>query len=304
MGVLSNRVPVLAQPPDFGEGEYHSALVLVTNACNLTCPHCFVFRDETPNDPRDKLKDATLLYQLRVLRDRHNIKSMLFMGGEPMIRRDLVLTAMDLFEQSSIVTNGTYGIPSVPGHLVTVSLDGPRAYNDQVRGKGVFDKVRDAIHARDPCDGTTVILQMTLTRDNARYLEEYLRTIADWPVNGVAFTFYVPASDDRSIFAWRDLKERDVVVRKLIELKKEFPQIKANVGALELMFSDVCLESTGIHGEHCVTKKMLPLYVGQNGRLERTFCCYGNNVDCTRCGAYAVFNGAYHRKAGLGGGFG
>ncbi|MDP6377046.1 MAG: radical SAM protein [Pseudomonadales bacterium] len=296
MGAQGDGIPVLAEPPDFGQGDYRSALVLVTNACNLTCPHCFVFRDETPHDPRDKLRDATLLHQLRVLRDRHNIKSMLFMGGEPMIRRNLVLTAMDLFEQSSIVTNGTYGIPSVPGHLVTVSLDGPPEYNDQVRGRDVFDKVRDAIFARDPGDGTTVILQMTITRDNAPHLEEYVRHVADWPVDGIAFTFYVPSSDDRSVFVWKDLKERDAVIRRLLKLKRQFPQIKANVGALELMFSDVCLESTGTQGENCLLKSTLPLYVGENGRLERTFCCYGNNVDCTRCGAYAVFNGAYHRK--------
>jgi hypothetical protein len=42
----------------------------------------------------------------------------------------------------------------------------------------------------------------------------------------------------------------------------------------------------------------LPLYVGDGGQFERTFCCYGNDVDCTRCGAYAVFNAAYHRAKG------
>jgi hypothetical protein len=42
----------------------------------------------------------------------------------------------------------------------------------------------------------------------------------------------------------------------------------------------------------------LPLYVGDGGQFERTFCCYGNDVDCTRCGAYAVFNASYHRAKG------
>ena len=39
----------------------------------------------------------------------------------------------------------------------------------------------------------------------------------------------------------------------------------------------------------------LPLYMGDGGNFERTFCCYGNDVDCSRCGAYSVFNTAYHR---------
>ena len=134
----------VSEPTDFGERQYPYALVNVTNVCNLDCRHCFVFRADNPQAPRDKMNDATMLHQLEVLRDRHGIRSMLFMGGEPMIRKDMVLQAAKLFPESAIVTNGTYGIPSLPGHLVTVSLDGPMALNDPIRGEGVFAKVREA----------------------------------------------------------------------------------------------------------------------------------------------------------------
>src|SRR5690242_10741531 len=163
----------LREPTDFGDRNFRSALVNVTNVCNLECRHCFVYRDGNPNLARDKMDDATMLHQLRVLRDKHEIKSMLFMGGEPMIRKRLVLEAINLFERGSIVTNGTYGIPSVPGHLVTVSLDGPERMNDPIRGAGVFSKVKEAVFARDAREGTTVILQMTVTKENAPGLEEF-----------------------------------------------------------------------------------------------------------------------------------
>jgi MoaA/NifB/PqqE/SkfB family radical SAM enzyme len=287
------------EPTDFGDARFPAALVNVTNVCNLSCAHCFVFRAENPNQARDRMDDATMLHQLRVLRDRHGIESMLFMGGEPMIRKRLVLEAMALFPRASIVTNGTYGIPSVPGHLVTVSLDGPEALNDSIRGPGVFGKVRDAVFARDPSDGTTVILQMVLTRRNAPGLEAFVEQVKDWPVDGVAFTFYVPTQGDRSAFAWPDLRERDAVVDRVIALKRRYPErVKSNVGALELMKSDVCLESTGRSGERCALRNMLPLYMGAGGSFERTFCCYGNDVDCTRCGAYGVFNARYRRLRG------
>jgi MoaA/NifB/PqqE/SkfB family radical SAM enzyme len=222
---------------------------------------------------------------------------MLFMGGEPMIRRDLVLKAMQLFEQSQIVTNGTYGIPSVPGHLVTVSLDGPRAANDALRGEGVFDKVKESVHARDPEDGTTVMLQMAITRHNAGSIRAFVETVADWPVDGIAFTFYVPPRHDHSGLGWDDLRQRDRIIDEIVALKKTYPQITANIGALQRMRSDVAIASTGHNGENCVLKEeMLPLYIGEQGCFERTFCCYGNDVDCSRCGAYAVFNGAYHRE--------
>ncbi len=284
------------EPTDFGDREYRSALVNVTNVCNLSCTHCFVFRADNPNRPKDKMDDATMLHQLEVLRDRHGIQSMLFMGGEPMIRKALVLGAMDMFPHSSIVTNGTYGIPSVPGHLVTVSLDGPEALNDPIRGEGVFKKVKEAVFARDPSDGTTVILQMTITRENAPGIEAFVEEVKDWPVDGVAFTFYVPGKNDHGSLAWDDLRDRDLVIERVMAVKRKYPGVvKTNIGALELMKSDRSLEFTGEHGEPCGMRNMLPLYMGEGGNFERTFCCYGNDVDCTRCGAYGVFNGAYHR---------
>lgn len=284
-------------PTDFGDRQYRSALVNVTNVCNLSCTHCFVFRADNPNRPKDKMDDATMLHQLEVLRDRHGIQSMLFMGGEPMIRKALVLKAMHLFPSSSIVTNGTYGIPSVPGHLVTVSLDGPEELSDAIRGAGVFQKVKQAVFARDPADGTTVVLQMTVTRQNAPGIEAFVEEVKDWPVDGVAFTFLVPGKNDHGPLAWDDLRERDAVIERVIAIKRAYPKVvKSNIGALELMMSSRSLEFTGEHGERCTLRNMLPLYMGEGGTFERTFCCYGNDVDCSRCGAYAVFNGAYHRS--------
>jgi MoaA/NifB/PqqE/SkfB family radical SAM enzyme len=224
---------------------------------------------------------------------------MLFMGGEPMIRWKLVSQAMKLFEFSSIVTNGTYGIPCAPGTLVTVSLDGPEDLNDPIRGEGVFQKVKEAVHARDADDGTTVMLQMAITRENAPGLEEFVEEVKDWPIDGVAFSFYVPRENDSGPLVWRDLRDRDPVVQRVIDLKAEYPNVvKSNAGALERMMSDVAVESTGERGENCLLRNTLPLYVGDGGQFERTFCCYGNDVDCTRCGAYAVFNAAHHRAKG------
>lgn len=281
---------------DFGDREFATALVNVTNACNLSCKHCFVFRDENPNQPKDKMDDATMLEQLRLLRDKHQIKSMLFMGGEPMIRKELVLEGIKMFDRPAIVTNGTYGIPSVPGCLVTVSLDGPEHLSDPIRGEGVFQKVKEAVFARQPDDGTIVMLQMAVTRENEQGIEEFVEEVKDWPLSGIAFTFYVPTRNDTSGLAWPNLSDRDEAVRRVMAVKRKYSdRVKANIGALELMLSDVALKYTGENGENCLMMNTLPLYMGDGGHFERTFCCYGNDVDCSACGAYSVFNTAYHR---------
>ena len=288
---------VLRDPTDFGEGDYPTALVNVTNVCNLDCSHCFVFRSDNPNDAHNKMDDATMMRQFEVLRDKHNIKSMLFMGGEPMIRKDLVMQAAKLFDMPAIVTNATYGIPELPGGLVTVSLDGPEHLNDPIRGEGVFQTVKAAVAARRRDDGTTVMLQMVLTAQNHQGLEEFIEQVKDWPVDGVALTFYVPRADDDSGLGWDDLADRDAVIDRVIAVKQKYATlVKANIGALELMYSDRCLDYTGENGENCLMLATLPLYMGDGGNFERTFCCYGNDVDCSRCGAYSVFNTAYHRR--------
>lgn len=291
--------PSPVDPTDFGDRQFPAALVNVTNVCNLECTHCFVFREDNPNSPRDKMDDRTMLHQLAALRDKHGIRSMLFMGGEPMIRADLVFEAMKLFEHGSIATNGTYGIPSVAGHVVTVSLDGPEDLNDAIRGDGVFQKVKCALAERDPTDATTVILQMAITRQNAPGIEAFIEEVKDWPIAGVAFTFYVPRKDEVSDFTWATLEDRDEVVERVIAVKRKYPGlIKSNIGTLELMKSAHALNYTGENGENCLMRNVLPLYMGDGGTFERTFCCYGNDVDCARCGAYMVFNQAYQQAKG------
>jgi hypothetical protein len=51
---------------------------------------------------------------------------------------------------------------------------------------------------------------------------------------------------------------------------------------------------------NCPVKKyMLPLYLGDDG-FEIPYCCYGNDVNCDLCGAWAVFHLAAIIKANPG----
>ena len=128
------------------DARYPAAMVNVTNRCNLACRHCFVFRDanpnETPESIRDELGDAEMLETLAALRDRHGIVSMLWMGGEPLLKPRLLAEGIRLFPRNTITTNGTAPLIDFgPGVLYVVSLDGPEDLNDAIRGEGVFRRV-------------------------------------------------------------------------------------------------------------------------------------------------------------------
>ena len=100
------------------------------------------------------------------------------MGGEPLIRKDTVHQTIPLFPEFAIVTNGAYGIPSVPGHLVTVSLHSPPELYNPIPGNGVFEQVKELVFARDPGDDTMVMLQMAATREKALGLEDYMAEVS------------------------------------------------------------------------------------------------------------------------------
>ena len=121
-GALGARRLTLEPPP-----RYPAAMVNVTNRCNLECQHCFVFREGNPNELEGEMRPERVLSELERLRDRHGIRSMMWMGGEPMLRWRMLEKGLRLFERNTITTNGTIPLKDFgPDLTYVVSLDGPR----------------------------------------------------------------------------------------------------------------------------------------------------------------------------------
>jgi MoaA/NifB/PqqE/SkfB family radical SAM enzyme len=262
-------------------------MVNVTNHCNLACQHCFVFREGNPNDAAGEMRPERLLAELRRLRDRHGVRSMLWMGGEPMLRWRVLQKGLALFPRNTITTNGT--VPLVdfgPGVTYVVSLDGPRDVNDPVRGAGVFDRVMKTVAAIPDGFGPTVMVQCVLHRENQDRIEDLVRELLPTRVEGLTFSFYVPRGGERSARAWDSVEEREGAVDRVVALKRRYPGFIWNSSrSLELMRPPTAKLVT----DHCPMMQMvLPLYI-EGDRFTTPFCCYGNDVDCDRCGAWGVF---------------
>jgi 12,18-didecarboxysiroheme deacetylase len=145
----------------------------VTRACNLKCIHCYAHAVSRSRETELTTEQAkTMIDDLA----QFGVPVLLFSGGEPLVRPDLVELARYAVAKGMravISTNGTLitrekakELKSVGLSYVGVSLDGMEAINDQFRGKkGAF---REAMQGIRNCQdaGLKVGLRFTINRMN------------------------------------------------------------------------------------------------------------------------------------------
>ena len=265
---------------------FPSAMVNITNKCTLHCKHCFVFRDANPTSIKNEMDSQKMLKTLAALQIKHQINTMLWMGGEPMLRPDVLVEGVNLFEKNHITTNGTIDLIELPGCIYVVSLDGPPEYNDAIRGRGTFQKVMNTIQKIPKKFKSTIMCQCVVTKENENMLEDLVTHLRTTRFEGMTFSFYVPPANDDSALNFQTTKRRDHAVFQVLRLKEKYPDfIWNNKRSLELTLSENCKAVT----DNCPSKKfVLPLYL-DGDEFTSPFCCYGNDVDCDLCGAWVVF---------------
>ncbi len=273
--------------PENGFRQYPAAMVNITNRCTLQCKHCFVFREANPNDRSDEMDTHTMLGKLEELKKRHGIHTMLWMGGEPLLRPDVLRGGTRLFARNTITTNGTVSPVDLGESTYVISIDGPPELNDEVRGKGSFRRVMETLSKIPEDFSSRIMCQCVVTRQNEESLEELVELLRPTRAEGMTFSFYVPSKADSSGLSWESLEDRDKAVYTVMEFKEKVPEFVWNKKrSLELMLSENARSVT----DDCPSKKyVLPLYL-EKKQFVTPYCCYGNDVDCDLCGAWVVFH--------------
>lgn len=266
--------------------QHKSAIVDVTDRCNLRCKHCFYFREE--HDSRE-MNAEEFLEGLKILQRRHNIISMGWSGGEPLFRPEVVKNGAKLFAINQLFTNGTLPIPKIRNLMPFISLDGIRVIHDEVRGKGVYDRIMENLKTSP---AKTVFFLATFHRANEKCLEAMVQELSDFgrPVVGLMAMLFTPLKKYKEIKGYEhsntqkniiDLswEERDQIIDRLLELKRSYPKFLLNEAPdLEMMKSENAHEATS----RCnMPQRTLTLDLNLNRKLP---CVLGADVDCTKCG--------------------
>jgi 12,18-didecarboxysiroheme deacetylase len=174
--------------------------------CNLRCIHCYADSENQRYTGELTTAEArTMIDDLAAF----GVPVLLFSGGEPLMRRDMLELAAyagSLGIRPVISTNGTLITAAKAEEIVAagvayvgVSLDGVRETNDYFRGvKGAFDLalrgIRNCVAA-----GQKVGLRLTLTRHNARDLPRIFELIEREEIDRACFYHLVYSGRGRGI---------------------------------------------------------------------------------------------------------
>ena len=250
-------------------GRKYIAEVDITDNCNLRCKHCYHFHG------KDDFKTNEL--PLRVWQKRFKelyksgIRLVLLLGGEPALRNDILMLADRTFPFVYVITNGTIKIPQEFDHKLFVSIDGTRKTNDAIRGNGVFSRV-----IKNYSGDKRVIINMTITKDNYKELEDVIKIAEENGFKGVVCNIFA-SMINVSIPMFLRRKERKTIIEELKRVKSLYPN--------DFFLSKAMIkwyEYPDHKGSCHWGDEVLHFDVSWNRRR-----CFADNADCSNCGCLA-----------------
>ena len=265
----------------------------VSKECNLRCSHCYFFEGGDGDAPaygnRPELSIDEWIAKLEHLkRSTSRLKFPFFqctwVGGEPLIRKELIERGRKYFKYNTVVTNGTIPLPDWPDVSWYISIDGDEETHERIRRKkGIYRRAMQHVAERP---NLSVTIAYCITRANAGCLEQ---AIVDWSRAGarnMTFDFYTPIGNmcdgDDGLFL--PLVQRDVVLDKLLALKAIYGDFFVlPERAFRLMKSDVSRQVTG----SCLFSRKAFAF-GPDG-VQKEKCMMGPKADCDRCGCVVPF---------------
>jgi MoaA/NifB/PqqE/SkfB family radical SAM enzyme len=178
----------------------------ITSSCNLHCAGCYSRANNATVDCQAtmQLNDEEWLKIFNEA-EKLGISFILLAGGEPMLRRDVIVAAGTMQNIIfPIFTNGTYmddkyfELLDKSRNLIPVmSIEGGKEETDSRRGEGVYDRLisnMDELHRRGLIYGVSV----TVTKENIGevYSDEFLNHMRERGCKAVFYIEYVPVTDE------------------------------------------------------------------------------------------------------------
>jgi MoaA/NifB/PqqE/SkfB family radical SAM enzyme len=186
----------------------------ITSRCNLFCKGCYARENKLCNES-DSMPMLSEEKWLNIFQEASSlgIAFNLLAGGEPLLRKDVVLQAakvknmiFPIFTNGLMMNQDYLGLFSENRNLIPViSLEGSRELTDERRGSGTFDKLDHILKSLN----TIKILygcSITVTTENKKEVTspEFIKTLADKGCRLIFFIEYVPVTKGTEYLALAD----------------------------------------------------------------------------------------------------
>lgn len=158
--------------------------ILLTDKCNMRCPHCYIAAGEIEQKNERELNLEKYIEVIEKLRDR-GLRYVKLTGGEPLVKKDIVKSILEYCNKNdiftSLETNGTLlddedisFLASMKNMDLSFSLDFPDDRFDTFRDySGAFDKVVQAIkQINQSATGVNITVLGTIFRDNFEIMDD------------------------------------------------------------------------------------------------------------------------------------
>lgn len=266
----------------------------VTARCNLRCKHCYFYSYDQDCGP--ELTVSEWLGRIEKMQSgKGAFFSCTWVGGEPLLRKELIEKGRGYFRSNRVVTNGTIELPCWPDVEFHVSVDGTEKFHDSIRGDGCYTRIkRNISDVRN--SNLKIALACCLNRRNIACVEDLVGEWLEVPnVHHILFDFFTPirgVKEDMGL----SFRERDEAIALLKSLKERHGAFLGGPpGQFDLMLEKNHHRATG---KNCVFVKNGTAFDAW-GNVKRP-CVIGPKADCDRCGCIVPFSlAAWKRPVNL-----
>ncbi|MDU1904898.1 MAG: radical SAM protein [Dysgonomonas sp.] len=212
------------------------SVLFISDKCNLTCKHCSVYARKEPNIKTYEQIREELQYCYK-----EGSRFVDFEGGEPTLWHDGdydLNSLLDLAKEiglfsTTVTTNAARPFPGLRADSIWVSLDGLGKYHDEIRGKGVFDRLVKNIEESGHPD---LSVNMVVNAVNYKSVDETIEFAKNNPhIKSISINFHTPFEGVEGDDLFLDWETRCEVIDKVIGYKKRKYPIMNSISGLKLM---------------------------------------------------------------------
>lgn len=272
------NVGALSRLAAFGMPANAVGSIDVTKRCNLRCEHCYFFAEEHKERELTVAEWVERLEAMKAAGDPMILCT--WVGGEPMVRKELIDVGRKYFKHNTVVTNGTMELPDWTDVTWVISIDGTEEAFAKMRAPGIYQKIKENV-LRHP--DLRIQISCVITSLTVDCIEDLIIEWGPLARGGIIFDFFTPVNKlDESL--WLDWLRRDEVIDQLLALKKKYPGV---INMLDSTLDLMRAKNSRSVTDNCLFKEKA-FTLGADGKPKGK-CMMGDNADCDKCGCVVPF---------------